>query len=223
LPYFFSDSDSKIVVLFIAKTILLLKALQLLVILIVAACNSPRPDTAIAKPATNFQRIDSLAFSKPDSAFYYYNEAARNSNDRGYKGWAYQKMAVIQQNAGDYFGSLETTLNSLALFDPKNKEHFPNISFNYNLLANNCLNLGNYDDAIRFHDLAFQYSDRQNMPTFQNNKGVAYQKKREYGQAIAIFETALKESKQDSIVYARIRSNLAKARWLQNPAYPAAP
>ncbi len=202
-----------------------MKALRLLLVFLAGACGKSQQNTSVAiAPVSDLQIGDSLLSTYPDSAFYYYNKAVEYSEDSFYKAAGFNRMALVQHGAGDYFGSQETVLASLKLLDEKNKIHHPTISANYNLLANNCLNLENYDDAIRYFDLAIKFAGQeQNIPIFQNNKAVAYQKKREYGQAIAIYETALKKTIQDSIEYARIRSNLAKARWLQNPRYPATP
>lgn len=198
-----------------------MKVVRLLLLLyIIAGCNSPQkktPDTAALYK--EFLRVDSLARLYPDSAFEYYNQAVENIPDSTYKGTFLQRMANIQFQAGDYIGSNETTINSLKLFDTTNKSHYPNISYNYYLLATNCLNLERYNDALKYYDLTIRYTDSSNLPRFLNNKGVAYMKKKDYDQAIALYERALENNLNDTILNATIISNLAKTNWLRDSSY----
>jgi tetratricopeptide (TPR) repeat protein len=166
-------------------------------------------------------RIDSIAKMKPDSAFYYYSKAAAHSTDSIYKGTFLQRMALIQQDSVDFNGSNESAIKSLTLFNPKNKKHFPNISYSYNLLATNCLELGRYDDAVKYYDLSFQFGDSSNMPIFLNNKGVAYQRKKDYKKAIEFYDRALRDFHTDTLTEAMIHSNLAISHWLEDENYQA--
>ncbi len=196
--------------------------LLLLLTIIVGACNSPEPVKSDAtKLQKEYQLIDSLARINLNSAFTIYNTAASNATDSGYKGTWLQRMATIQQAEGDFYGSNETALSSLKLFDEKKKKNYPNISYNYNLLAVNYMNLGRYDDALESYERTFQYSDQSNITVYINNKAVAFMKKKEYDSAITLFNKTIKEPAQDSQVYAMIRSNLAKAQWLKDSRYPA--
>jgi tetratricopeptide (TPR) repeat protein len=201
-----------------------LKAVRLLVLIfIIAACNSSRHNHPNASDLYNeFLRIDSLAKINSESAFYYYNKAAAESTDSTYKGTYLQRMALMQQDSAGYNGSNESAMKSLLLFNKKNRKHFPNISYNYNLLAANCRDLGRYDDALKYYDSAFQYADSSNMPIFMNNKGVVYQTKKDYKEAIQFYEKALREFRSDTLIQAMIQSNLAISRWLDDSGYPAA-
>jgi signal transduction histidine kinase len=199
------------------------KAVRLLLIVSIGACNTQRPFTPNPRAQYNeFLRIDSLANVYPDSAFYYYFNAAKNFTDSGYKATALQRMALIQQTAEDYNGSNESAIRSVALFSEKKPQNYSRISYNYNLLGSNCLDLQRYDDAFGYYDQAIRYADSMNIPIYKINKGVAYQKIKEYDKAISLYEDVLKYPVADTAVYSRVRSNLAKARWLRNPDYPAA-
>jgi hypothetical protein len=200
-----------------------LKILLLLPLFVVGACNSPQLPTSNVEQYKVYMHSDSLAKLWPDSAFYYYYEASEQLTDSGYKGTALQKMALIQQGSGDYNGSLESTTRSTALFDKKNSANYIYLSYNYNLLATNCLNLDRYDDAVSYYDSAFRYSDSSNLPLYRNNKGVAFQKEKAYDKAISLYELALREAtaKKDTLVYTKVLSNLARARWLRDSGYPA--
>lgn len=162
-----------------------------------------------------------MATLRPDSAFYYYYRASVSLADSGYKGTVLQRMALIQQGSGDYNGSIESATRSTALFDKRKSTNRTYLSYNYNLLATNCLNLARYDDAVRYYDSAFRYSDSSNLPVYMNNKGVAYQKEKAYDKAVVLYEQALTDAAIDSVVYARVLSNLALARWLKDPGYRA--
>lgn len=200
-----------------------MKVVRLLLIVAIGACTMPRPHT----PNTHAEyyellRIDSLATAYSDSAFYYYFNAAEKFTDSGYKGTALQRMALLQQTAEDYNGSNETAIRSLAFFSEKKLQNYSSISYNYNLLGSNCLDLQRYNDAFRYYDLAIHYADSKNIPFYKINKGVAYQKIKEYDNAITLYEGVLKYPVADTALYTRVRSNLAKARWLKNPEYTAA-
>jgi tetratricopeptide (TPR) repeat protein len=166
-----------------------------------------------------FSRVDSLVRLYPDSAFEFYNRAVETSTDSTYKGTWLQRMANIQFNAGDYIGSNETAISSLKLFDTTTKRHFPNISYDYYLLATNCLNLGRYNDALKYYDLTIRYSDSSDIPRYLNNKGVVCMKKKDYDQAIELYEHALQNNLNDTGLNSTIISNLAKTRWLKDPSY----
>lgn len=195
---------------------------HLILVLIIGACQSPRPASPNNWQYQELSRIDSLAQIHPDSSYYYYYRASEYLTDSSCRGTLLQRMALIQMRAGDYFGSNETTLSSLQLFNQKDKKHYPNISYNYNLLAMNCLELARYDDALRYYDLAIRYSDSSNIPYYITNKGVVYQKKKQYGQAIILYDSVLKNPVQDTTLYTRLLSNRAKAHWLQDANYQPA-
>ncbi len=128
-------------------------------------------------------------------------------------------MALIQQEAGDYSGSNETITSSLSNYNPENKGHYPHLSYNYNLLGTNCLNLSRYNDAIRYYTLSLELADSVSAISYRANLALAYQKKKEYDSAIKIYEQLLQTGLSDTIVYTQVRSNLARAFWQKDPSY----
>lgn len=167
---------------------------------------------------------DSLFRLGNDSAYYYYNAAANNSSDRLQKARAYNRMAVTQFNSGDHFGSQETLMESQKLLDEKTDGDRPYLLSNYNLLGRSHLELKNYEDAITSFKKAEEMQQKgQSNPTLRNNLAVAYQKKKDYGQAKTLFQLAMNSSKKDTLVYARALSNFARTKWLEDSSYYAAP
>ena len=136
---------------------------------------------------------------------------------------AYHYMAVIQSDAGDYFGSNESSLTSLKFLNKKNHKSFDCLSSNYNELGVNNLNLKNYDDALRYYDLAIQYSnDQASELVILNNKALVYREKQDYLEAIKIYNQILPKNEGNNIEHARALSNITLTKWLQDPRYHAA-
>ena len=159
-----------------------------------------------------------------DSAFYYFNKIATSSKDSLEIATAYNSMAEIQSDQGDYYGSQESLLVSLKyLNEQKEKDHYC-LMGDYNELGSNSLNLKFYEAAIGYYDQALKFARDDNFKAITlNNKAVAYQKMKQYDQAIHIYQSIIDWSRKDRKEYARIISNLAKVRWLQDSSYPAAP
>lgn len=203
-----------------------MKARHFILWLLVAHCyacrEKPKAIPVITTP--DYQKGLSFLYRQNDSAFYYFNKVATGSKDSLQVAMAYTNMAVIQSDAGDYFGSQESLLASLKYLDEqKAKDHHCLLS-DYNELGSTSLNLKNYDAAIAYYDQALQFAKDDAYKTIAlNNKAVAYQKKKQYSQAIAIYRSIIEQSKKNKKEYARILSNLARVEWLQNPGYPAAP
>lgn len=201
-----------------------MRNIRILFALLLVACGRPPKETVITGNRKSDLEIgDSLLYIKPDSAFFYYKKATETSSDSFYKAAGYFRMANVQYNSGDYFGSQETLIKSLSLLNEKNKNHHSYIAANYNLLANNSNGLENYEATLQYFDKAIKYSsDDLTIGIYNNNKGMAYQRLKDYDKAISILETAILKVKESPVEYARILSNLAKTRWLKNPGYPAA-
>ncbi|HEY8956262.1 tetratricopeptide repeat-containing sensor histidine kinase [Chitinophaga sp.] len=161
---------------------------------------------------------------KDDSAFYYFNEVVSNSKDSLQIAMAYNGMATIQSGAGDYFGSQENLLTSLSYLNEQKADDRYCISSDYNELGSTSLNLKNYDAAIDYYDRALKFAENDDYKlTFLNNKALAYQKIKAFAQAIAIYDSILSKNKKDEKAFARVLSNRARARWLQDSTYQAAP
>jgi signal transduction histidine kinase len=159
-----------------------------------------------------------------DSAYFYFNKAATGSKDSLQIAMAYNNMAIIQSNEGDYYGGQETLLTSLNYLHENNDRDQNCLVADYNLLGRISQNLKNYDAAIAYYDRALGLIKNEDYKAIAlNNKAVAYERKREYAQAIAIYESIMPRTKKSKKEYARVVTNLAMARWRKDSAYPAAP
>ena len=159
-----------------------------------------------------------------DSAYYYLNKAATSSKDSLQIAQAYNVMAVIQSREGDYYGGQESLLTSLKYLNEQRENDQYCLVADYNELGSNSLNLKNYDAALAYYDRALKFAKDDGAKSIAaNNKAVAYQKKGQYAQAISIYESIITRSKLEKKEYARVLSNLARARWLRDSGYRAAP
>jgi len=162
-------------------------------------------------------------YRKKDSAFYYYNRVVRYSPDSLEKATASAKMGLWQLEAGDYFSAQESLLLSIKTLDEKDSRHFGILSATYNTLANATLTLKDHATAIRYYLLALRSAPKDLRPHFLNNIGVAYQKKGDYGKAIAIFDSALAQPIRDTSLQAKLISNAARTKWLADPRFSPVP
>lgn len=171
-----------------------------------------------------FKKAESFFNINNDSAFYYFNLIATNSTDSLQTATALTYMGIIQTYQGDYFGGQESYLRSLTYLNERKESHRYCLQSNYNELGNNTLNLKNYDVAIGYFDKALQFTTSNDHQIITlNGKALAYQKKGAYKQADSLYQTIIDSIKNNPKEYARILSNQAKTRWLQQPGYPAAP
>lgn len=164
---------------------------------------------------------------KVDSAFLYFDRAKDmfiDQLDSLNAANCLIQMAITQTDCGDYFGGQETSLQALVLLNEKKASHNSSLASNYNNLGIATYNLVNYDQALAFYDLAIGFSEDSSCTrTYLNNKAVVYKEKKDYGAAISTYLLALNANGQSPKEYARILSNLARTKWLQNPGYDARP
>lgn len=172
----------------------------------------------------DFNKGTSFLDRQNDSAYNYFNKVATSSKDSLQIALAYNYMARIQSNEGDYYGGQETLLESLSyLHENKDRDQYC-LSSDFDALGSTSLNLKNYAAAITYYDRALVLIKNEEYRAIAlNNKAFAYQKEGQYAQAIAIYESILPSSKKSKKVYPRVITNLAMARWLRDSSYRAAP
>ncbi|QNK61004.1 ATP-binding protein [Pedobacter sp. PAMC26386] len=214
------------------------KTLLLLVFVFgIFACNK-KHDTKIFSKDINYDIAESFVDKNNDSAFYYFNKVVINSKDSLKVAMAYNYMSALQSDAGDYFGGQESLMISLNFLDGEKGKDLSCLSSNYNELGLTSVILKKYDIAIDYYDKSINYYDKamnyynkvfkrpnNNDIKLQilNNKALAYQKEKRYIQALKIFNEVIPKINKDQKQYARVLSNIAKTKWLQNPNYNAAP
>jgi len=161
-----------------------------------------------------------------DSAYYYYN-LAKNAyldiKDSSGVGRSLVNMAIIQADNGDYYGSIETSLEGNRFLKNVNDSITRwSLAANYNNLGINSSYLYEFDNSIKFYKLALKYVNYpKNKYVYHNNLGDVLVTIKDYKQAINNFKIALQT--KDKSDYARALNNLAKARYSENPNYNPLP
>ncbi|MFV5695194.1 ATP-binding protein [Flavobacterium sp. LB3P122] len=148
-----------------------------------------------AKPKNNseYQHYYTLAEKhlenqQNDSAFYYYNKIKSNSDvstDNEKIIYSLLKMAIIQQNQGDYSSSETTATEALSIFQKKTNPAFKCAILN--LLGINYENLFDFDNALHYYKLTYNQADNESQKAvLKNNIAVVYMDKEDYRRAIQI-------------------------------------
>ena len=203
-----------------------MKVLQLIFLFSIGAIFGCKERKGIASinATEDYKKGISFFNLQNDSAYYYFNKAANSSKDSSEIAQAYNNMAVIQSDEGDYYGAQESLLTSLKYLDEKKEKDLYCLVSNFNELGSNSLSLRNYDAAITYYDKALDIARDSGLREITlNNKAVAYQRRRQYTQAITIYESIISQSKKNRKEYARVLCNLASVKWLKDSSYQAAP
>ncbi len=167
-----------------------------------------------------YNRAGQLLDVKPDSSYYYYSEVAQKASDSLVIAGALNGMAVLLANQGDYVNSLEKLIASLKYLRENNPRDSAAFASDYNEMGNACVNLKRYDDAIRYFKIAQQFGTKEEYKlTYLNGEALAYRQKGDYGPAIDIYDSILSRFKTEDNNYARVLSNLAKTKWLNDQHY----
>lgn len=203
-----------------------LSRIQHLFLMIVVLIGCKQPDQPPPPPQVDagFSKAMDLLNTQPDSAFYYFNEVATQSTDSLEIASALNYMAIIQHNAGDYFGSIESLLAALGYLKEETEDKRPYYQAVYNLLGSNNLELDNYVDAILYYQQTIELTTDPNFKNIaRNNLAVAYQKQGDYAKAIELLTAIQNDTTSNPVNQARVQSNLARTRWLQNKNFNPLP
>jgi len=161
---------------------------------------------------------------KKDSAFLMYNRYVKNANDTLKKGQAYRYMADMLWEAGDPYGAEENATDVIRTLDTLNAKHHSELAYTYRLLGNINIDLQHYDEAIRMYEIAKRFStDPVILLDVISDEAVGFQKKKEYKNAIAVYDSVLMLKTLDPSLVARAIDNRARTKWLQDSASTALP
>lgn len=164
-----------------------------------------------------------------DSAFFIFEEAKNVFIEQGDSlnvANCLINMAITQKDQGDYYGAQETALQAIDYMDVNNPAHRVYLSTNYNNLGVATINLKDPEKAIYFYNLAIKFSDDSlNTYKYKNNLAVCYQRISKFKETLDLYKEIANSSsvKTSPTEYARVLSNLARTKWLQNPNYNAFP
>jgi len=171
---------------------------------------------------TDFERGWSLYYYKKyDSALLMLNRYVENPDDSLKKGIAYRYIGDIYWKVGDLYGAEENGARAIYTLHKFDTGHRSHTGYAYNLLGNVSLDLKHYDEAINMYNNAINFFKGDGfIPEVMNGKATAFQKKGEYNNAIAVYDSILALKPANQSLEARVIDNKARTRWLQNPTYP---
>jgi len=196
---------------------------SILLLLTLTACHDKASIKAIDEWA-DYRKAYGFLAHNTDSAFYYFNRSATNSTNKEQIASAYQSMAFIQSNAGDNYGAQESLTLSLKSLDEREPQNRNYLARDYNGLGMTYSNLNEYSQALTYYQLALRYvSDTPLRSNILNNQGNAYKDLKSYVKALACYQAAIQITGGKGATYARVLTNLAITRWLQNRNYNATP
>ena len=204
------------------------RIILILIVFIVYSCE--KQDAVDKDPTVNTKNHDKANLFRSeqlsDSAFYYYSIAKDEyllKNDSIKAAQALINMAIIQCDNGDYFGSIETSLEADTLLVNKNERISKGfLAANYNNLAIASTKLENYDHAANFYQLALKnVTDPENKYVYYNNIGDVLISRGDFKNAIRNLQMALHV--KDSISYARALNNWAYANHFSDKSFNPLP
>lgn len=194
-----------------------------LVICLNACTQQPKPVSRDTKEP-NYDKAVSFLDKHSDSAYYYFNKVVSGAKDSLLIARAYNNMAVIQYEAGDYFGAQEMLIRSLKFLDEHNEKHYRCLSSDYNELGLTYMRLKNFDAAFPLYDQAIRYAQSDDSKRiYINNKALTYNRKKDYVLALLLYKQILAEPMKSKKEYARSLSNMAITDWHANPNHNVAP
>ncbi len=161
-----------------------------------------------------------------DSAFKYFIKAKDlflKQNDSLGAGKCFLNMAIISEKKNDNFGSQEASLSAIKFFNEKNKDHQIYVQSNFNNLGLTSEHLADYTEALDYYQQSLRFTTGiKNTVTVKNNIANSYRNQKKYEQALTIYNEILNPTIGNTL-FAKVLSNLAFTKWLQQPTYNAAP
>ncbi|SDF88479.1 Signal transduction histidine kinase [Epilithonimonas hungarica] len=158
-----------------------------------------------------------------DSTFYYLDKGKElflRRNDSFGVGKSLVNMAITQENAGDNFGSIETSLLASKFFKEKDTAHHSFLFCNYNNLGVASNNLKNYKDSKRFYDKAFLFTkDPMDKLMLSNNIAIVLHNEKKYGKAIAIYKKLIDSIGPKNEFYPKLLLNFSRSKWYEDSKY----
>ncbi|SDI47566.1 hypothetical protein SAMN05421846_10885 [Chryseobacterium taeanense] len=196
----------------------------LILLLLLSSCGKTKTNIQNENIATNYYK--KAKSTKGNLAFYYYN-LAKNSylenNDSSGVGRSLVNMAIIQHDNGDYYGSIETSLEANRFLKNINDSITRlSLAASYNNIGICSSYLYEFDNSIKFYKLALKYvNSPKNEYLYHNNLGDVLTTLKDYKQAINNFKIALQT--KDTRDYSKALNNIARAKYNKDPNYNPLP
>lgn len=150
-------------------------------------------------------------FNRAIENYSYSKEYFERIGDSSKMGINLLNIGIIQKNQNDYFGSKETLVDALRFLKDER-----NIANCYNALATDHRKLLNHSDAIEYYSKAISVTDNnKDRLVYQNNLAATFIDDKQYKKAIALLESAKKDSLalENKKMYPRVLDNIAYAEW----------
>lgn len=203
------------------------KSVFCFLVLILIGCSKkeePKRSTSEDKQINPFYEKAFVFMDKnSDSSFYYLDKAKvffQKRNDSFGMGKSYVNMAIIQEKAGDNFGSIETSLHASQFLKEKDTAHYNFLFCNYNNLGVASNNLKNYKDSKNFYDKAFQFTqDPIDKMLLANNIAIVFHNEKRYDKAIDIYNKLLDSVGSHSEFYPKLLLNFSRSKWFGDQNY----
>lgn len=159
---------------------------------------------------------------KPDSAFYFYNEALKTYSlikNNLLVGDMLLSLATIQSIGKDYIGSEINTIKAISILKGTDKYH--SLFLCYNNLAFIATQLKDFEKSIEYRKEGLTYLSKLNNVgnlelISKNGIGITYQNKGDYVKSIEYFKNALATKDIQSLypdIYAVLIDNLAYSKF----------
>lgn len=160
------------------------------------------------------------------SSFYYFNLAKNfysEAKDSVGVARALVNMAILQEQKGDYYGGIETSLEAIRYLGKRQDSiSLRTSASNFNNMAICSSYLYEFDNCIKYYEKAIQYTTiEEDKYMYQNNLGTALITLGEYKKAIKHIELALPTT--DSLKYAMVINNLARVKHYDDQSYNPLP
>lgn len=202
---------------------------HILLIILFIAFSCKKESSITNKSPTNKYFDRAVLFNQnnsSDSAFYYFNVSKNDFLDKKDSLGAARaliNMALIQNNKGDFFGSIETSLETNKFLKYKQGIFAKKIlTSSYNNIANSSNSLRNYDSAIVYYKKAIHVADNNEAKyVCYNNIGDVFINQGKIKLAKVFLEKAVLADSVDN--YSRALNNFAKAKYLDNKNYNPLP
>lgn len=204
------------------------KSIFCFLLLILFSCTEKTEQHKDTSPKKELNPFYEKAFvlmdkNQTDSAFYYLNKGKdlfQKRKDSFGMAKSFVNMAILQENTGDNFGSIESSLIASKFLKEKDTAHYYSLFCNYNNLGVASGNLKNYDDAKRFYNKALLFTkDPVDKLMLFNNLAIAYHNEKDFTKAISIYKKLIDSIGSKSEFYPRLLLNYSRSKWFQNNNY----
>ena len=156
---------------------------------------------------------------RSDSAYYYFNRAERayiTLKDTLRIGISIRNMGIIQSLENDFLGSEASIIRSIPYFELVDNDR--SLATAYSSLGSISNELGQFSDAIKYHNQALDYRKQLNNKLFEvyslNDIGLTYEKQKMYLEALDYFNQAMNYDNllvENPGLYSVVSDNLAHA------------